>query len=184
MSSFGKRDMSDLLGDSCPVSSAEHVQPHGINPGVLLVELIMSADRIISASEVAEAPASADEWDASTILGHLLQVDEEVWIARLETLLDPDYQAKHPDGASFAWWEPDPVATRARFHGKERSSVAADFLAMRTSLLMRLRGVDPSVWSLRWQHESRGELTLTDLILWVLEHDEEHRASILKLAKK
>jgi len=158
-------------------------QPHGISAGVLLVELIMSADRLITASEVAEAPATPDEWNSATILGHLLQVDEEVWIHRLEKLLAPDYVERYPQGLSFPWWEPDPVTTVNRFAHLDRASVAADFLAMRTSLLMLLRGATPEVWNLPWRHESRGELTLSDLILWILEHDEEHRASLLNLAK-
>ena len=175
-----KGDKALHLGNSFPVSST---QPHGINPGVLLVELIMSADRIITASEIAENPSDPNEWNAATLLGHLLQVDEEVWIARLNILLAPDYLKSHPEGASFPWWEPEPTQTRARFVDHDRALVAAEFLAMRTSLLMLLRGVAPHVWSLPWRHESRGELTLTDLILWILEHDEEHRSSLLTLAK-
>ena len=158
-------------------------QPHGINPGVLLVELIISADRIISASEIAETPGDPQEWSSTTLLGHLLQVDEEVWIARLKILLAPDYLERHPGGISFPWWEPEPRGTIARFADQDRASIAADFLATRTSLLMLLRGIAPQVWGVPWHHESRGELTLTDLILWILEHDEEHRASLLALAK-
>ena len=156
--------------------------PYGINPGVLLVELIMSADRIIGASEAAQMPANPERWSASVLLGHLTQVDEEVWSERIRILLADDYDLRHPEGALFPWWEPDPAETRKRFEGVETASVAADFLAMRTSVLMLLKGIPLPIWQRKWRHEVRGELTLTDLILWILEHDEEHRESLLALA--
>jgi len=159
-----------------------HETPYGINPGVLLVELIMSADRIIGASEAAQIPTDPERWPASVILGHLTQVDEEVWSERIRTLLADGYELNHPDGALFPWWEPDPVETRKRTESVETASIAADFLAMRTSLLMLLKGVPVHIWQRKWRHEVRGELSLTDLILWILEHDEEHRESLLGLA--
>ena len=177
-------ESGDLQAEGSYAEFPHTERPYGINPGVLLVELIMSADRIITASELADNPVNEDEWDAATILGHLTEVDEQVWHARLDVLLAENYQTEYPDGASFPWWEPDSIKTREHFLGAERAAVAADFLAMRTTVLMKLRGIEPSAWATRWQHESRGELTLTDLILWILEHDEEHRGSILKLAKK
>ena len=173
-----KGDNGYLLGNPSPVNEQT---PHGINPGVLLVELIMSADRIIVASEAAQAPTDLDTWPAQVILGHLTQVDEEVWSERIRAILDANYNERHPGGANFPWWEPDPVATRERYMDQERSSVAADFLAMRTALLMLLKGLDAAIWQRTWHHEVRGELTLTDLVLWILEHDEEHRGSLLRL---
>ena len=125
-----------------------NANPHGINPGVLLVELIMSADRIITAAEAGKARSG--EWNPATIVGHLTQVDEQVWMARIITILDPTYSERYPDGASFPWWEPDPVATEKKYAELAPTSVAADFLAMRTSLLMLLKGLPGDVWQRTW----------------------------------
>lgn len=163
------------------------VAAHGISPGVLLVELIMSADRIVTASEsvqpTLQVEPDPDEtsiaWNPPTVLGHLADVDSQVWMKRISIILDPEYSTTHPEGVSFPWWEPDPVETQSRYSERPTQEVAADFLAGRTALLMSLKGLSQEMWHRTWRHESRGELTLTDLVLWILEHDEEHRATLL-----
>ena len=81
---------------------------------VLMVELLMSADRVITAAEAAAIPADPDVdwWSPAVVVGHLSQVDLEVWLPRLELMVEARAGSSRP---SFAWWEPDADATRRAF---------------------------------------------------------------------
>jgi hypothetical protein len=55
----------------------------------------------------------------------------------------------------------------------------AQLLASRTLLLHRLRELADEDWDACAEHEAFGSLDIEGLMLQVLSHDEEHRASIL-----
>ncbi len=140
---------------------------------VLMVELLMSADRIIDAARAAEPAQDPDTWTPATVVGHLSQVDEQVWLPRLELMVS---SASVP---SFTWWEPDPDATRTAFAETSVDAAGARLLASRTGILHRLRELDEAAWSAVGRHEIFGELDVEGLMIQVLGHDEEHRASLL-----
>lgn len=141
----------------------------------LLVELLMSADRVITAARES-APRPHDEWSCATILGHLAQVDHEVWLTRIDVMV-----AAQQGGtvATFTWWEPDGAATAERFRDATIDDTAALLLASRTALLNRLRHLGDEEWAATAQHETWGAIDIEGLMLQALAHDEEHRASIL-----
>lgn len=145
--------------------------------GVLLAELLMSADRLIEAARASDGPRTERAWDAPTILGHVTEVDDQVWGARVDAML-----AAHHDGSAlpeFDLWEPDAIATAQRCAGTVTDERAAEFMAARTRLLGRFRGLTDEQWQARARHEEFGELRLGDIPLLVLRHDEEHRASLV-----
>lgn len=141
----------------------------------LLVELLLSADRVITAARDA-APRPADEWSSATIVGHLSQVDDEVWLARIDVMTRAQDAGT---AAVFTWWEPDPVATAERFREASVDDAAALLLASRTSILNRLRHLGDRQWSATADHDTWGRIDVEGLMLQALAHDEEHRASIL-----
>jgi hypothetical protein len=145
---------------------------------VLMVELLMSADRVITAAEAAAIPAhpDVDWWSPATVVGHLSQVDLEVWLRRLELMVEARHGAERP---SFAWWEPDADETRRAFGDLSTDDAAARLLASRTSLLLRVRDLTDDDWSARADHDTFGPIDVEGLLLQVLAHDEEHRASLL-----
>lgn len=151
--------------------------PGQVPAGVLLAELVMSADRLIEAARVSDTPPVEGAWDAPTILGHVAEVDDLVWGARVDAML-----AAHQVGSAlpeFGLWEPDPVVTSQRCAGTVIEERAAEFMAARTRLLGRFRGLTDEQWQARARHEEFGELRLGDIPLLVLRHDEEHRASLV-----
>lgn len=146
-----------------------------IAPAVLLVELIMSADRLIQAAEKAhEVPG---EWSPATILGHLSQVDSQVWLARLELMLTAQAQGEPAPG--FVWWEPDPKATAEQFGNASVEEAAAILMASRTNMLTRLRELSPEQWNAGATHDTWGEIDVTGLLMQALAHDEEHRETMV-----
>jgi hypothetical protein len=56
-------------------------------PAVLMVELVMSIDRMIQSAQAAQEKQRhlviPGEWPAQVVLGHVSQVDEQVWMQRI-----------------------------------------------------------------------------------------------------
>ena len=152
-------------------------------PAVLMVELIMSIDRMISSAQKSvDRPAewlkgSEGEWAAPVVLGHISQVDELVWLPRLAQMCDA--QANGEPVPSFPFWEPDAEQTVARFADQTIDDVAALAMSNRTSLLTLVRDLAPEQWSAAAKHETFGEIDVRALLMQVLTHDEEHRASLV-----
>ena len=109
-------------------------------------------------------------------MGHLSQVDLEVWLPRLELMVEARAGSARP---SFTWWEPDADETRRAFGDLSTDDAAARLLASRTSLLLRVRDLSDDDWSARADHDTFGPIDVEGLMLQVLAHDEEHRASLL-----
>ncbi len=141
----------------------------------LLVELLMSADRVITAARES-APRPADEWSCATILGHLAQVDHEVWLPRIDVMVAAQQSGT---AAMFTWWEPDSTATAETHRDATVDDTSALLLASRTELLNRLRHLRDEQWAATAVHDTWGVIDVEGLMLQALAHDEEHRASIL-----
>ena len=150
-------------------------------PAVLMVELVMSIDRMIqSAQAAAESQIHLPipgEWPAQVVLGHVSQVDEQVWIPRIAQMCQAQADGAQPP--NFAWWEPDASATFDRFHEMSLAQASAAAMSARTQLLTAIKELTPEQWGARAQHEAFGEIDLAGLIIQVLTHDEEHRASLV-----
>lgn len=141
----------------------------------LLVELLMSVDRVITAAQSATTSDDPDAWSPAVVVGHLSQVDEQVWIPRLN-LMAESIDSAPPE---FTWWEPDPVATAEAFRAASVDDASAQLLASRTRLLHLLRDFTDTQWRATALHDVFGEIDVEALTLRVLAHDEEHRATLL-----
>jgi hypothetical protein len=125
-----------------------------------MVELVMSIDRMSQSAQAAQEVQShlviPGEWPAQVVLGHVSQVDEQVWMPRIAQMCSA--QAAGDEPPSFDWWEPDASATYERF--KDMSISEASGLATA-------------------EHEAFGRIDVAGLIIQILTHDEEHRASLV-----
>jgi hypothetical protein len=142
---------------------------------LLMVELLMSADRMITAAQQHSGATPAGEWTPAMILGHLSMVDAQVWIPRVDEMVACLGSA----APEFAWWEPDAEETRRAFESVGVDEAGARLLASRTALLVRLRGLPDEAWAATAQHAIFGTLDVEGLMMQVLGHDEDHRGSIL-----
>jgi DinB superfamily len=146
------------------------------NPvSVLLVELLMSVDRMIESSK--SATQVAGEWPPATILGHVSQVDEQVWSVRIDQMVQA-----HRDGSAvptYVWWKPNAEQTAAAFEGSTLDDAAGLVMASRISILTKLRDLADEDWDARAIHATFGEIDVRGLVLEILAHDEEHRASLV-----
>ncbi len=67
---------------------------------VLLAELVMSIDRLMESAK--KAQIVEDEWTQATVLGHISQVDEQVWLARVQLMVSA--QKSGGEEPKFVWW--------------------------------------------------------------------------------
>lgn len=152
-------------------------------PAVLMVELIMSIDRMItSAQKAGSRPpewlvGSEEQWSPEVVLGHISQVDDLVWLPRLKLMCEE--QAAGNPAPAFVWWEPDSQATKAKFAHLALADVAAIAMSQRTNLLTAVKDLTPTQWQARAKHETFGEIDVCALLIQILTHDEEHRASLV-----
>jgi len=146
-----------------------------IQPAVLMVELVMSIDRMIQSAK--DAQTQAGEWTPSIILGHVSQVDEQVWMPRIRQMVEA--HSKASDAPVFAWWEPDPVATAEVFKDVTLDEAAAHAMSVRTHLLSLVNDLTSGDWKATAKHDQFGEIDVAGLLFQVLTHDEEHRATLV-----
>jgi hypothetical protein len=152
---------------------------------VLYVELVMSVDRITESARAAVERRSAeglvggsDDWPPHVVVAHVSDVDEQVWMPRLE-LMVAAYDEGRP-APSFDWWEPDGDATYSRYHGLTLDDAAARLMSTRISMITRMRELTPEQWAgARASHATFGEMDVEALVLATLGHDEEHRGSLV-----
>ena len=144
-----------------------------ITHSTLMVELLMSADRVITAAASCPQPEEPDAWPPAVVVAHLSQVDDQVWLPRLQLMTT----AAEPP--TFGWWEPDAQATASMFADSSVDDASALLLASRTRLLHALRDLTDDQWQSTATHLTFGEMDVEALMLLALSHDEEHRASLV-----
>lgn len=115
------------------------------------------------------APAD-EEWSPLEILGHVKALDDIVTfriaaILTKDTPLIPDFDV---DGwAKIAGYRTAPLDQTLHSYQRHRSE-----------LVWQLRQLPDEAWDRHGKHESKGDLSLFDLVRIFLEHEEEHLAQL------
>jgi len=150
------------------VLNAEH------SPETLIAELMDSAHRLIQSASA--SPPIIDGWSPIVILGHMCDVDEQVWLTRLKLMV----KTFQDMGSSplFVWWEPDSEKTESFYAHWAMEDVVRRFLSTRQVIIGFLHKLDPDDWQATAIHATFGRMDLSGLRKQMLIHDEEHRASI------
>jgi hypothetical protein len=76
-----------------------------------LIALIDSAKEVCDTAEKSgrSDEFNGSEWTPAIILGHIVDVDKEVWMARFELMRQA--QLSGAPAPRLQWWEPDAVIT-------------------------------------------------------------------------
>jgi len=140
----------------------------------ILVELMASANRL---AETANSAFSSDEgWTPTTILGHVSDVDEQVWHARIHLMVNAFHKALPIP--SLMWWEPDAAATELKYRDFSLDQAIARLFGSRTAIIETLSNLSDEEWQASALHDTFGTLTITLLPEKILLHDEEHLESL------
>jgi hypothetical protein len=135
-----------------------------------LLVLMDSAHSICKQSD--QSQWNGEGWSPAIILGHLVDVDKQVWMERFELMRS----ALH-NGAPIPrleWWEPDGIQTSQKYADSSLSEVKASFLASREDMLNYLSQLSSSEMLASAVHLTFGEITIESMLDIILNHDREH----------
>jgi hypothetical protein len=143
-----------------------------------LIALIDSANEICGAAEKSGRSNEFDgsDWTPAIILGHIVDVDKEVWMARFELMRQA--QASGDAIPQFQWWEPDPVTTAEKYSKQSFVDARAKLMASRESMVSYLKNLSTTERSATAEHRTFGLITIESMLQVILDHDKEHQASL------
>lgn len=137
----------------------------------LLESLRESAEQVISATLEA-TPQPPPEWSPQTILGHLADVDEQVWQARVRLIVAA---LRAGEGIpTFASWEPDAEGTTAKYRECSVAEAADIFRAVRGKFIDELSTLTDADWLASARHAVWGVVDVDGLLDQAFSHDQEH----------
>ena len=139
-----------------------------------LIALIDSA--ILTCERANEASWNGDGWTPAIILGHLADVDQEVWLARFVIMIEAMNKSKSVP--QLEWWEPDAKQTEEKYSAFSLAQVQQNLLASRDGVVSYLRALSLADRSALAHHATFGEITIESMLQLILDHDEEHRTSL------
>lgn len=138
-----------------------------------LVALIDSAR--LTCDRAVKAIWNGEGWTPAIILGHLVDVDQEVWLARFKLMVDAMHKAE--SAPQLEWWEPDSAQTAEKYSVFSLTQIQQDLMASREGIVSYLRAL-PSIDRLATaDHRTFGKITIESMLQIILDHDEEHRES-------
>jgi carbonic anhydrase/acetyltransferase-like protein (isoleucine patch superfamily) len=120
----------------------------------------------------ARAPAPGD-WSALEVLGHLRDVDREVYLPRLERLLATE--GGHEPDVDLRGWD----AARG-YRSEDPHRALAAWREARARLVSRLAPLGPAEWARFAFHSVRGPFPLGEMVRGWVEHDLGHRRQMAR----
>jgi hypothetical protein len=143
-----------------------------------LIALIDSANEICGVAEKSGRSDQFDgsEWTPAIILGHIVDVDKEVWMARFEMMR----QAQSTDAPipQLQWWEPDAVVTAEKYATQSFEEARTKLLSSREKMVAYLTGLTEHERTAAAEHRTFGLITIESMLQVILDHDKEHQASL------
>lgn len=107
------------------------------------------------------------EWSFLEVLCHLRDVDREVNLTRLKTMLTEENPFM-PAQTTDQW------AEERNYNHQSSSAALADFVSARKKLIDRLAGLSAADWLRPARHTIFGPTTLSELVGFMVDHDRLH----------
>ncbi len=140
-----------------------------------LGKLLDSANRICD--EAKRSLWNGEGWTPPIILGHVSDVDKEVWMARFELMRDAVHAHRAPP--HFSWWEPDPVKTAEKYASFTLEQAVSNLNRSRQQMVRFLELIPVTDRDAPAMHQTFGLITVESMLSVILDHDEEHRQSLM-----
>ena len=139
-----------------------------------LVALAESTDSLCAKAE--SVVFDGEGWTPAIILGHIVDVDKEVWLARFNMMVAALESSQEPP--RLTWWEPDGAQTAEKY----ATFTVADSIELlrqsRNAMFSYLQSLSEAEHHASAIHKTFGAVTIESMLQVILDHDEEHRASI------
>ena len=135
--------------------------------------LVSSAKRLCD--QAGNADYSGDGWNPKTVIGHVVDVDHEVWMARFGLMLRAFATSEPP--VHFESWEPDPVTTVERYSTYSLEQTQTALMESRKQMVTFLSGLTEAERQAPAIHKTFGTITIESMLRVILNHDDEHAKS-------
>jgi FMN phosphatase YigB (HAD superfamily) len=117
------------------------------------------------------------EWSLTELVCHLRDVEREVNIPRLHTLVESD-------NPFVAGADTDPWAIERDYQLQSGPAALQDFVAARKEAAAYLRLQPNSIWSRTARHAIFGPTQLVEIVGWILDHDLIHLNQVRKIKER
>ncbi|MBF8251853.1 MAG: DinB superfamily protein [Actinobacteria bacterium] len=122
-----------------------------------------------------ECTFSGEGWAPAITIGHISDVDTQVWMARFELMVNAQRTGQEPP--ALAWWEPDGEKTAATYADYSLDESLALLHKSRASMAVFLKSLTEAERNAPAIHKTFGTITIESMLQVILNHDEEHRAT-------
>jgi len=139
-----------------------------------LISLAESTESLCVKAE--NANFNGEGWTPAIILGHIVDVDKEVWLARFNMMVAALHSGQEPP--RLAWWEPDGEQTAEKYSTFSVTDSIELLRQSRNKMITYLQSLSVADRSAPAMHKTFGAITIESMLQVILNHDEEHRASI------
>ena len=140
-----------------------------------LIALTESTDRLTQSAKA--CTYSGEGWAPAITIGHISDVDTEVWMARFELMINALRTGQAPP--ALAWWEPDGEKTAATYADYSLDESLALLHKSRESMAVFLKSLTEAERNAPAIHKTFGTITIESMLQVILNHDEEHRATLI-----
>ncbi|HLE27955.1 MAG TPA: DinB family protein [Anaerolineales bacterium] len=121
-------------------------------------------------------PAEA-EWSLVEIACHLRDVDREIHLPRLQTVVDSE-------NPFLVGIDADPWAAERNYQSESGPEASQGFIAARKELYAFLTGQPEAVWARPARHAYFGPTHLAEIVGWILDHDRVHLGQLRETRRK
>ena len=124
-----------------------------------------------------ECDFSGEGWAPAITLGHIVDVDTEVWMTRFELMVIALRSNQSPP--QLASWEPDGEKTAEKYVSYTLTHSIELLKESRSLMLNYLKSLTIEERQASAIHMSFGNITIESMLAVILNHDEEHRATLI-----
>jgi len=117
------------------------------------------------------------KWSLREILGHLIDVDREIWGPRIETMLQED----HPHFESISQ---DELVIKNRWNDFPIEEIIAQLMRVRWNLAVFINNLPDVSLARTCHHYSAGDITIADILQILVDHDSHHIQQIKDILQR
>lgn len=133
--------------------------------------LVIQIDRLrseLTGRAILDIAPIDGKWSLKQTLGHLIDVDKDIWGPRIEHLLE---SVVEPVWESI---DQDALVQAHKWEEKSTDELCAELIRVRWNLAALINRLTPEELTRTGRHYSKGSLSIPQIVRLVAEHDDHH----------
>jgi uncharacterized damage-inducible protein DinB len=140
-----------------------------------LLDIVVQGPTQLKAAAEAAGEPPVGEWSAAQVLAHMAAT-EQIWLERLNQMLREKEPRLRPGGSGKGAEIQEQLMT-----GTVDDNLNA-FNTTRGEIVSLLMGLSLRDWERTGIHDTRGELSIADVVEDIVDHDADHVAQLVSLS--